>query len=71
MGKPPIAYPETFAALGRFAAKRKLRDVCVMEFEGGVIVAGTVFYEKGEALGRSIETKVFTFADLQRLVKEH
>lgn len=71
MSRPLIAYPETFAALGRFIAKRKMRDVCVMEFEGGMIVTGTVFYEKGEALGRSSETQVLSFADLQRLVKEH
>ncbi len=70
MGKS-LKYPEVFAALGRYIDKRKLEDVCVLEFEGGVIVTGSSFFEKGEGFGRSIETKVFSFADLQRLVKEH
>ena len=48
-----------------------MRDVCVMEFEGGMIVTGDVLYEKGEALGRSTKTHVLSFADLQRLAKEH
>ncbi len=71
MDKKPVKYPETFAAIGRFIAKRKLEDVCVMEFEGGIIVTGSVFFDKGEGFGRSIETKTFSFAELQRLVKEH
>ncbi len=71
MSNPLVAYPELFAVLGRFIAKRKLEDVCVMEFEGGVIVTGSLFFDKGEGIGRSIETKIFSFADLQRLVKEH
>lgn len=71
MDKPLIAYPEVFAALGKFIAKKKLRDVCVMEFEGGFIVAGSLFFDKGESFGRTIETKVFSFDELQHLAKEH
>lgn len=71
MDKKPIRYPETFAAIGQFIAKRKLEDVCVMEFEGGIIVTGSLFFDKGEGFGRSIETKIFSFAELQRMAKEH
>lgn len=70
MNKPAIAYPELFAAIGRFIANKKLLDVCVMEFEGGMIVSGSAFFEKGEGFGRSIETRVFSFDELRRLVKE-
>ncbi len=70
MGKPFIAYPEIFAALGRFIAKEKMRDVCVMEFEHGVIVTGSVSYATGDTLTHYIETKVLSFEDLQRLMKE-
>jgi hypothetical protein len=71
MNKPLIAYPEVFAALGRFVAKKKLREVCVMEFEAGFIVTGTLFFDKGESSGRTIETQVFSFEELRRLAKEH
>ena len=71
MDKPVIAYPELFAAIGRFIATRKLRDVCVMEFESGMIVSGSSFFDKGEGFGRTIESKVFSFDELRQLVKGH
>jgi hypothetical protein len=71
MNKPLITYPEVFAAIGRFINRKKLRDVCVMEFEGGLIVSGSVFFDKGEGFGRTIETQVFSFDELRQLVKEH
>ncbi len=71
MSKRVIAYPELFSAIGHFVATRKLRDVCVMEFEGGMIVSGSTFFERGEGFGRAIETRVFSFDDLLQLVKEH
>ena len=71
MDKPLIAYPLVFAALGQFIAKKNLRDICVMEFEGGVIVTGTTFFERGEGLGRTIETRIFSFDELRHMSKEH
>jgi hypothetical protein len=65
-----ISYPDKFAALGRFIAKKKLSDVCVMEFESGVIVVGSVLFEAGESYNRRIETHVLSQEELQRLVKE-
>ena len=71
MDKPLIGYPEVFAALGKFVAKKKLREVCVMEFEAGFIVTGSLFFDKGEGFGRTIETQVFSFDELRHMVKEH
>ena len=71
MDKPLIAYPHVFAALGQFIAKKNLRDVCVMEFEGGIIVTGSVFFARGEGMGRTIETKIFSFDELRHMAKEH
>jgi hypothetical protein len=70
MAKPLIAYPEVFAAIGRFIAKEKMGDVCVMEFEAGMIITGSVPYSTGETLTHYTETKVLSFEDLQRLAKE-
>ncbi len=64
------SYPEVMAAIGRLIAKRGLGRVCIMEFEGGVIVSGSILYETQESYNRSTETHVLTVADLQRLVKE-
>lgn len=70
MGNPRIQYPELFAALGRYIAKLGISNVCVMEFENGVIITGSVLYETGESLNRRVETKVLSHEDLKRLVKE-
>jgi len=67
--KTPIPYPELLCAIGRFIVKRGITNVCVMEFEDGVIVTGTVLYETGETMGRRTETHVLSGEDLHRLVK--
>ena len=65
----PIPNPELLRAIGRFIVKRGITNVCVMEFEDGVIVIGTVLYETGETMGRRTETHVLSGEDLHRLVK--
>jgi hypothetical protein len=67
--KTPIPYPELLRAIGRFIVKRGITNVCVMEFEDGVIVTGTVLYETGETMGRRTETHILSGEDLHRLVK--
>jgi len=67
--KKLVPYPELFHAIGQFIVKRGLGNVCVMEFEDGVVVTGTVLYETGETLGRRTETHVLSGEDLQQLVK--
>ena len=67
--KKTFPYPELLHAIGQFVAKRKISNICVMEFEDGVIVTGTVLYETGETMGRRTETHVLSGEDLRRLVK--
>jgi hypothetical protein len=65
-----LPYADTLAAIGRMAAKKQLNDLCVMEFEEGVIVTGSVLYEAGESYNRRIETLVLSVDDIKRLIKE-
>jgi hypothetical protein len=67
--KVNIAYPELLAAVGRFIVKQGLSDVCVMEYEDGVIVVGSVLYETGEIMNRRTVTHVLAGDELRRLVK--
>ena len=69
LDRAQATYPQVFGALGNFIAKSGLTDVCVMEFEQGIIVTGTQFYETGENYNRSIVTHVLSFDDLNRLIK--
>lgn len=70
LGQTQIGYPEAFAALGRFVAKEGISNVCIMEFERGVIVTGSKMYTAGESLKRYIATHVLSNDDVQRLIKE-
>ncbi len=70
LDRAQISYSDAFAALGRFVAKKSLSDVCVMEFEEGVLVVGAALYETGEVFGRRTETHVLSTDDLRRLIKE-
>jgi hypothetical protein len=60
-------YPELFAALGKFIAGKKMHAVCIMEFEDGVIVTGSVVYESRGGLHRAQETVVLSHKELERL----
>jgi hypothetical protein len=68
-GKKVLPYPELLHAIGKFIAKRGLGNICVMEFEDGIIVTGTVLYHTGETMGRRTETHVLSSDDVSRLVK--
>ena len=70
LGNAPLTYPNVLAALGRFITKQQMTDVCILEFENGIIVTGSVLYSTGETTSRYSKTQVFSAQDLQKLVKE-
>jgi hypothetical protein len=67
MALPKLNYSEIMTALGRFIADKKMRDVCVMEFEDGIIVTGSVVYESRGGVHRSQETFVLAQSDLEKM----
>ncbi len=69
LGSGHVSYSDAFAAIGRFVAKKNMSDVCVLEFEHGVIVSGSVIFVAGENYRRQVETHVFSEDDLRRLIK--
>jgi hypothetical protein len=69
LGNPQIQYPDALAAIGRFIATQHLTNVCVMEFENGVIVTGSILYETGESYNRRLETHILSEEDLRRMIR--
>lgn len=67
MALPAFNYPEVMSALGKFIADKKMQDICVMEFEDGIIVTGSVVYEARGGVYRSQETYVLAKKDLDRM----
>ncbi len=70
LGGPHLKYGDALRAIGRFVDKKQLTDVCILEFEQGVIVTGSVLYPAGESYNRNIETHVLSLDDIRRLMKE-
>jgi len=66
--KTELKYPDLFAALGKFIEEKKLQNVCVMEFEEGIIITGSQVYEASQGTRRRLETIVLSREDLQKLV---
>jgi hypothetical protein len=62
-------YGKALAAVGQFAAKQNLNDICVMEFEDGMILIGSLIYETGEILNRQTVSHVFSTDDLLKMIK--
>ncbi len=69
LGSGDLQYPVVMEALGRFIVKQQLTNVCVLEFENGVIVTGSLLYPAGEGFKRRNVTQVFSDDDLRRLVR--
>ncbi len=65
-----LKYPDALGALGRYIARKGLTDVCLMEFESGFVIVGSMLYETGESYNRQIETHTVSFDDLRRLIQE-
>ncbi len=64
-----IAYTDLFPALGKFITNKGLKDVCVMEFEGGIIVTGTIVYEVTGGFRRAIETYVMSPDEIRLMLE--
>jgi hypothetical protein len=62
-------YVKVLAAIGNFATKQGLDDVCVMEFEDGMILTGSTIVEVGDILNRHNVTHIFSTQDLQKMLK--
>jgi hypothetical protein len=70
LGKTTITYLDAFAAISRLITNEEMSHVCVMEFEGGIIVTGSKLYTVGERINRHMVTHVLSNDDIQRLIKE-
>ncbi len=69
LGSGRVPYSDAFAAIGHFVSKKNMSDVCVLEFEHGVIVSGSVLFVAGENYRRQVETHVFSVDDLRKMIK--
>lgn len=65
-----LGYQEMFQAVARFVEKERLRDVCLLEVEGGVVVQGYGLVDTKEGWSLALKTQTLSYADLQKLLKQ-
>lgn len=65
-----MKYERTLQAVGRLAEKQRLRDICILEVEGGVVLQGQALVSTRDALHLVSKTKVLSHEDLAKLIRE-
>lgn len=74
MVSPPAArnldYERVLQAIGRLAEKQRLRDLCVLEVEGGVLLQGRALVSSRDGFNLVPKTKVLSHTDLERMIRE-
>lgn len=74
MVSPPAAkslsYERALQAIGRLAEKQRLRDVCILEVEGGIVLQGRALLSTRDAFNLVSRTKVLSHEDLDQMIRE-
>ena len=63
-----LRYEEALQAVGRYAEKERLRDLCLLEVEGGMVVQGRALISTREGFDLALRTKVLSYEELERLL---
>ena len=63
-------YERILQAVGRLAEKQRLRDLCILEVEGGLVLQGRALVNTSTGFNLVSRTKVFSHSELDRMVKE-
>ncbi len=63
-----LRYEEALQAVGRYAEKERLRDLCLLEVEGGMVVQGHALISTREGFDLALRTKVLSYEELERVL---
>ncbi|MFQ6000160.1 MAG: hypothetical protein ACE5LG_00660 [Anaerolineae bacterium] len=64
-----LRYEEALQAVGRYAEKERLRDICLLEVEGGIVIQGRALINTREGFDFTLRTKILSHDDLERLLE--
>ncbi|TKJ31327.1 MAG: hypothetical protein CEE40_02115 [Chloroflexi bacterium B3_Chlor] len=65
-----LRYEKTLQAIGRLAEKQRLREICILEVEGGVVLQGQALVTTRDGYHLVSKTKVLSHEDLAQLMRE-
>jgi hypothetical protein len=73
MTSPPAAgglnYERALQAIGRLAEKQRLRDLCILEVEGGVVLQGRALVSSRDGFNLVSKTRIISRDDLDQMMR--
>ncbi|HUW96457.1 MAG TPA: hypothetical protein VMW58_11780 [Anaerolineae bacterium] len=64
-----LNYERTLQAIGRLAEKQRLRDLCILEVEGGVVLQGRALVSSRDGFNLISKTRILSRDDLERMMR--
>jgi hypothetical protein len=65
-----LNYERALQAIGRLAEKQRLRDLCVLEVEGGILLQGRALVSTREGFNLVSKTRVLSHDDLDQMIRD-
>jgi hypothetical protein len=65
-----MSYERALQAIGRRAEEQRLRDICILEVEGGMALQGQALVSTREGYQLVSKTQVLSHEDLEKLARE-
>lgn len=69
-GNRGLNYERALQAIGRLAEKQRLRDLCVLEVEGGLVLQGRALVSAREGFNLVSRTRVLSHDELDRMIRD-
>jgi len=64
-----LNYERALQAIGRLAEKQRLRDLCILEVEGGVVLQGRALVSSRDGFNLISKTRILSRDDLERMMR--
>jgi len=68
-GMAGLSYSDVMQVLGRYIEDKKLKDVCLLEIEGGVVIQGIAVATTYEGYTTLLQTYTLNREEISRLMK--
>jgi hypothetical protein len=69
-GNKALNYERALQAIGRLAEKQRLRDLCVLEVEGGLVLQGRALVSAREGFNLVSRTRVLSHDELDQMIRD-
>lgn len=65
-----MKYERVLQSVGRMIENQRLRDICILEVEGGIVLQGQALVSTREGYHLISKTRVLSHEDLEQMARE-